>query len=103
MTEFLTADRYLEFLGRIDIAIFNHRRQQGMGNIITLLGLGKKVYLRKDTTSGSALTNMGILTYVTDCFDLQPLRNDQANMNAKRVKEIFSTAALESQWKELLL
>ena len=43
-------NQYLEFLGKIDIAIFNHRRQQGFGNAITLLGLGKKVYLNSVST-----------------------------------------------------
>jgi len=47
---FMLFPDYLAFLGTIDIAIFNHRRQQAMGNTITLLGLGKMVYIRSDTT-----------------------------------------------------
>ena len=37
---------YLKILGKIDIAIFNHERQQAVGNITSLLGLGKKVYIK---------------------------------------------------------
>ncbi|WP_083234102.1 TDP-N-acetylfucosamine:lipid II N-acetylfucosaminyltransferase [Candidatus Marithrix sp. Canyon 246] len=43
MTEFMDFDKYLNFLGSINITIFNHNRQQAMGNTITLLGFGKKV------------------------------------------------------------
>jgi len=31
-------DEYLNLLAKIDIAIFNHKRKQAMGNITTLLG-----------------------------------------------------------------
>lgn len=50
LTEHMPFNQYLEFLGKIDIAIFNHKRQQAMGNTITLLGLGKKVFMRSDVT-----------------------------------------------------
>lgn len=42
ITEFMPFDKYLQFLASIDISIFAHNRQQALGNIITLLGLGKK-------------------------------------------------------------
>jgi dTDP-N-acetylfucosamine:lipid II N-acetylfucosaminyltransferase len=42
---------YAAILRNTDIALMNHRRQQGLGNILSLLYLGKKVYLRKDTSS----------------------------------------------------
>src|SRR5690606_3405679 len=37
VTDFMKEENYLNFLCSIDIAIFNHKRQQGMGNITTLL------------------------------------------------------------------
>jgi hypothetical protein len=37
MTGFMPFEQYLEFLKSFDIAIFNHQRQQAMGNTITLL------------------------------------------------------------------
>ena len=48
LTKFLDIDVYNKLLSNIDIAIFNHERQQAMGNILTLLYLGKKVYIRDD-------------------------------------------------------
>jgi hypothetical protein len=49
----LDPDAYAAILRNTDIALMNHRRQQGLGNILSLLYLGKKVYLRKDTSSYS--------------------------------------------------
>lgn len=42
LTEFMSYDKYVEFLNDMDIGIFNNNRQQGMGNITNLLYLGKK-------------------------------------------------------------
>lgn len=43
--EFLAIDKYTELMGSIDIAVFAHNRQQAMGNIVMLLGMGKKSLL----------------------------------------------------------
>ncbi|MBR0478128.1 MAG: TDP-N-acetylfucosamine:lipid II N-acetylfucosaminyltransferase [Solobacterium sp.] len=50
MTEYMDKNMYMEFLSGCDIGIFNNNRQQGMGNIKSLLALGKKVYIRTDTS-----------------------------------------------------
>ncbi len=47
----LEPEAYAEILNRTDVCLMNHRRQQGLGNILSLLYLGKKVYLRKETSS----------------------------------------------------
>ncbi len=49
--DFMPYNEYLNLLSKVDIAIFNHDRQQAIGNMITLLGLGKKVYIRDDITT----------------------------------------------------
>lgn len=51
---------YANFLNRMDVGLMNHQRQQGLGNILALLYLGKKVYLRNDVTSFQYLTNHDI-------------------------------------------
>jgi len=102
ITNFLPFDEYLEFLGRIDIALFNHRRQQAMGNIITLLGLGKKVYLNRRITSRAVFSKAGIAVYDNDDFELERIPNAVAQKNRLAVKSNFSAAILKSQWREIL-
>lgn len=48
---------YMELLNNIDIAIFNNDRQQALGNIYVLLELGKKVYMRNNTTMWSRISD----------------------------------------------
>lgn len=101
ITEFLPFERYLEFLGKIDIAIFNHRRQQAMGNTITLLGLGKTVILRKDVTQSRLFKEIGIEVYSLDDLDDDLLRRGRSDANRKRVREYFSEETLARQYAEI--
>ena len=45
---FMEYSSYADFLGTVSVAVFNHTRQQGMGNIRTLLAQGAKVYLSEE-------------------------------------------------------
>lgn len=98
-TDFMPFPDYLEFLGTIDIAIFNHRRQQAMGNTISLLGLGKSVYIRSDTTQWDFFKGKGIvigdfnrlnIMSKLDCFD-----------NPKLIKHYFSEQNFLSQLMDI--
>lgn len=100
MTELMSLDKYVEFLSEIDIAIFNHERQQGMGNIITLLGLGKKMFIRDDITSWDALKNLSLNIYDTnDLSSLLALDETALVKNRQVVKNFFSQGELLKQWK----
>jgi len=102
MTEFLPINEYLEFLGKIDIAIFPHNRQQAMGNIITLLGLGKKVYLRSSVTPFPMFKNLGIHIFdFEENLNLEPLDKEKKENNYKKIKKHFSEDNLKNQLKDL--
>jgi len=90
LIEFMQFDQYLDLLSDIDIAIFNHNRQQAMGNIITLLGLGKKVYMRSDITPWEMLKDIGIDVFDIADFSIIPLENDVKKQNKNIIKEFFS-------------
>lgn len=49
LRKLLPNDEYTQFLSKIDVAIFNSSRQNGLGNILQLLYMGKKVYLSKSS------------------------------------------------------
>ena len=51
ITKYMSTNEYCELLNSVDIAVFNHNRQQGTGNIEILAYLGKKIFLRSDTTT----------------------------------------------------
>jgi dTDP-N-acetylfucosamine:lipid II N-acetylfucosaminyltransferase len=60
LTEFMEIEEYRKFLKTIDIAVFNHDRQEAMGVTLTLLSMGKVVYMRSGTNSFKALRELGI-------------------------------------------
>ena len=90
MTDFMAFNEYLDFLSDIDIAIFNHERQQAMGNKITLLGLGKKVYMRSDITPWETFSAQGIKVFDIENIELFQLDKNIRQQNMIRVKEYFS-------------
>ncbi len=102
LRQFMPLKKYIELLAQIDIAIFNHKRQQGMGNATTLLAMGKKVYMRKGTTSRSVFRDLGITVYSIDNFDLSPIEQDIAKKNQDFTKAYFSEDRLKSQWAEIV-
>ena len=103
LTEFMPFDKYIELLGEIDIAIFNHNRQQAMGNITTLLGLGKKVYVRNNQTPWKMFNKLQIKVFDTT-LDISIDRLDKSIQvqNEKKVKAYFSKDNLVKQWKNIL-
>lgn len=102
ITEFMPFNKYLDLLAKTDIAIFNHNRQQAMGNIITLLGLGKKVYIRNDITPWNLFKGLEITVYDVCELTVDLIGEDIKQKNQKKVKEYFSSETLAFQWRKIL-
>ena len=99
ITNFIPFSQYTEYLTSVDVAIFNHKRQQGMGNIIGLLSLGKKVYIRSDTTPWKYMNKIGITSFDTKgTLDLDPLDDAISKKNIEIALEVFSEKKLVSSW-----
>lgn len=94
ITEFLKGDEYNEFLQTIDSAIFNHTRQQAFGNILKLLGYGKKVFIRKESTLNGVLECYGIVIFDSTSIDIKKLNPKLADRNTKIVTNNFSKKTL---------
>lgn len=94
LTEHMLFNQYLEFLGKIDIAIFNHRRQQAIGNAIALLGLGKKVYLDPVSTLNGVFKEFEITVFDVNDVNTDLLDIQTAQENIRKVKIAFSKESL---------
>lgn len=102
ITEFMPFLKYTEYLRSIDVAIFNHRRQQGMGNLIGLIGLGKKVYIRSDVTPWEYFNELGITIYDTKGeLSLVPLNDSISKRNKDIARKEFSEEKLISSWNAI--
>lgn len=101
ITDFVPFEQYLEFLKSLDIAIFNHHRQQAMGNTVTLLGIGKTVFMRSDVSHWRFLKGLGIKLNDVERLELGRIAPDEADDNARVVRSYFSKATLIKQYSDI--
>lgn len=97
LTEFMPFDDYIKLLGGIEIAIFNHNRQQAMGNTITLLGLGKKIFMRNDVSQWDFLRDLDIIVFDINDLNINKLDSACSSDNMYKVQKFFSKETLKNQ------
>ena len=97
LTEFKPFDQYLDFLKTVDMAIFNHQRQQAMGNTIKLLGMGKTVFMRSDVSQWAFLSNLGLEVCDVERFSPELLEKEKRKKNSSIVGSFFSKDNLVKQ------
>jgi dTDP-N-acetylfucosamine:lipid II N-acetylfucosaminyltransferase len=107
MNEIMDPDRYLALLYDIDVAIMNHDRQQGLGNILPLLYFGKKVFMRSGTSSFEYLESIGCyLCDISsiDTFDESFFRSEQEklNCNSQIIGDLLSEKRCRELWERIL-
>jgi dTDP-N-acetylfucosamine:lipid II N-acetylfucosaminyltransferase len=98
---------YAVQLAGVDITIMNHQRQQGLGNILALLYLGKKVFIRSTTTSWAFLGRNNCKVVAVESLNgmdfrtfSEPLAERSETMtNVGKIMQQDYTAGL---WKNLL-
>ncbi len=101
ITELLPFENYLEILKTIDIGIFAHNRQQATGNIVSLLGMGKKVYIRDDITTWDLFNSLGVEIFKLGEININQLDHKTKTKNQAIIKNIFSADSLLKQWNEI--
>lgn len=72
-----------------------------MGNTITLLGLGKKIFMRSDITPWAMFDDLGVSIFDLDQLDINKLSADELDRNAQIISEHFSEVSLRSQIEEV--
>lgn len=108
LLELMSPEEYGKLLSEVDIAIMNHERQQGLGNVLSLLYLGKKVYLREEVTSFSFLNSLGLKIFKTSLIqqeiftDLFYFNDLDKQNNYTIIKKEFSEESYIQMWKGVL-
>lgn len=108
VTDFMSFEEYVNLLASCEAGIFNNNRQQAMGNISLLLRLGKKVYLREDTSMWKHYTqNMKYIVYPISELEnitLHELVNfppELAYNNIKIAEERANSNYAVEQWRKV--
>ncbi|MEZ8970486.1 TDP-N-acetylfucosamine:lipid II N-acetylfucosaminyltransferase [Vibrio cyclitrophicus] len=101
LVEFISLNRYQDMLSEIDFAIFGHRRQQAMGNIINLIGMGKTVYLNKNITTYEFMKSKGISVRCINNIDLVEIKEEEKENNKSIISGYFNEEKLISQLNDI--
>lgn len=99
----MTHNDYINFLKTVDIAIFNNNRQQAGGNILTLLGLGKTVYLSDENLLSKFCFDKGLkFNNVRSIFNnLNEISTEDKIKNYMIIKENCSEHKSYLEWKKI--
>lgn len=105
MQQFLSSEKYADYLASIDIAIFGANRQEGLGNIFALLYLGKKVFIKRETTTWGFLTEeIGVKLYDIDTIHSlsypEFIENSNGIENKNKIKHLFDSKYIASLWAD---
>jgi len=108
ITDFMKPEEYAGVLAGVDAAIMFHKRQQAIHNIIGLLYLGKKVFLKSEVTTYEWLkSDLGIevcdadLLYEQTNIRFSPLDSRLVAKNKEIIEEFFSRSNCVRLWKEV--
>lgn len=105
VTEFMAKEKYVELLSSCSVGIFNNDRQQAMGNINMLLGLGKKVFLRENTSMWDMYTGSGYAVFNINQVGNQPWNefiafdDESQKKNIQICDEIHSVKRVSDRWR----
>lgn len=108
LTEFMPINDYVEKIRACGFVIMNHIRQQGLGNIVIMLYLGARVFVRQENPVCEFLSRIGV-TYST-VQELEqnpsllsaPLGEDDRRMNRAVVLQYWSRESAQRRTREMV-
>jgi len=102
ITEFMDFESYKNFLKNIDVALFDHHRQEALGVTLTLLSLGKLVYVNPNTTSYQSLILKGIKIFDNKLILAEGLRvSREVSANKPALEKYYSTESLLDSYRKI--
>lgn len=102
---YMGQEEYYSLLNRMDIAIFNNDRQQAIGNIMALALLGKKIYLKDDTSMWNEWVVKGRFVFhkISDLelgFDeLRKQELQEKEQNQRAAQDYYKVEKRVDEWK----
>lgn len=106
LDNYMNINEYFNILKNVKSAVFGQRRQEAANNILFLLGLGAKVFLRKDNNLLQYFKSKGFFIYefenelnILDDFDQLDIEKQQ--INRRLVEEEMSFENIELEFKAL--
>ncbi len=104
--DFMPLEEYNKLISSCSVAIFNHVRQQAVGNIITLGYLGAKIFLNKKSPVFGYYKSIGIKVYcvseINDNILNSNLSLEDFEINQNLFFKIYSRNTVHNKIRKLL-
>lgn len=101
LCDFIPYEDYLKLLETIQFAILNQTRQQSVGSIIQLLGMGTKIYMNESSTHFRFFKDHGFFIFSLQELNFERLNLEQIKKNRELAEKLFSRVELFKQWKNI--
>ncbi len=109
LLEFMPREQYCELINTCSCAFFNTRRQQAMGNIVLLLSLGVKVFLREENPVYQFLRRKGVAVFSIQkhisprsAEMMSPLPEQIVQSNREILRHLYGESAQRTRTMALL-
>lgn len=104
---YMDFEAYLQFLASCDVCVLNHKRQQGLGNQVVFLALGKKLFISNATSPFKYYSDLGINIHSTESIKnftfsqliMQDKKSKDENI-AKMCNEM-SESVIKDEWNNV--
>lgn len=92
LLDYVPFESYLKTLAGCSVCIMNHYRQQAMGNIMVVLWLGARLYMRSENIAYQYLIENGAIVFPIDGdeISLDPLTEDQKEQNRSVMERLYN-------------
>lgn len=108
LTDFMPIEDYVALLKKCGFVIMNHRRQQAVGNIVIMLYLGARIFVREENVVCQFLRELGVVFSTVQELEAdpnllrKPLSPLEREYNRKIVSDYWSRERAVAQTKALV-
>ncbi|MGZ9874647.1 TDP-N-acetylfucosamine:lipid II N-acetylfucosaminyltransferase [Raoultella ornithinolytica] len=108
ISDFMPLEKYMSKISSCGFVVMNHVRQQGVGNIISMIYIGAKVFLREENPTFIFLRDSGVKIYSVQDLERDPLNSfsplSQVDVISNRsiIDKIWSNSALLGKTRKLI-
>jgi hypothetical protein len=107
LTEHMDEMEYYTLLSRMDVGFYYQDRPQGMGNILPLVYMGKKVFIKSNMVTWELFKDLGIEVFDShdakrmDIAQFSSISERSAEKNGAIIREAFSKEMCIRNWSDI--
>ncbi|WBE25078.1 TDP-N-acetylfucosamine:lipid II N-acetylfucosaminyltransferase [Denitrificimonas caeni] len=108
VADFMPIDEYVSLIKQCGYVVMNHKRQQAVGNIVIMLYLGARVFLREENPTYTMLKKEGAIVNTVQELELNPdllktpLTEDEIQKNIEILYKHWSKEAINTKTRNLV-